>query len=39
LFTHPERIETNYPTIKALRKASGEFEAYIRSSAGMIPNY
>ena len=25
--------------IKALRKAAGEFEVYIRNNAGMIPNY
>ena len=28
-----------YPSIKALRKAADEFEVYIRSNAGMIPNY
>ena len=32
-------IETNYPSIKALRKAAGEFEVYIRNNAWMIPNY
>ena len=31
-------IETDYPSIKALRKATGEFEVYIRN-AWMIPNY
>ena len=36
---NPECIETNYPSIKALRKASGECEAYIRNNAGMIRNY
>ena len=34
-----EDIETDYPGIKALRKAADEFEVYIRSNAGMIPNY
>ena len=34
-----EDIETDYPSIKALRKAADEFEVYIRSNAGMIPNY
>ena len=34
-----EDIETDYAGIKALRKAADEFEVYIRSNAGMIPNY
>ena len=34
-----ECIETKYPSIKALRKAAGDFEVYIRNNAGMIPNY
>ena len=34
-----EGIETDYPSIKALRKAAGEFEVYIRNNAWMIPNY
>ena len=34
-----ECIETDYPSIKALRKAAGEFEVYIRNNAWMIPNY
>ena len=34
-----EGIETNYAGIKALRKAAGEFDTYIRNNAGMIPNY
>ena len=34
-----EDIETDYPSIKALRKAADEFEVYIRNNAGMIPNY
>ena len=32
-------IETAYASIKALRKAAGEFETYIANNAGMIPNY
>ena len=34
-----ECTETNYPSIKALRKAASEFEVYIRNNAWMIPNY
>ena len=34
-----EDIETDYASIKALQKAAGEFEVYIRNNAGMIPNY
>ena len=34
-----ECTQTNYPSIKALRKAADEFEIYIRNNAGMIPNY
>ena len=34
-----EGIETDYPGMKALRRAAGEFEVYIRNNAGMIPNY
>ena len=34
-----ECIETDYPSIRALRKAAGEFEVYIRNNAWMIPNY
>ena len=34
-----EGIETDYPSIKALRKAAGEFKVYIRNNAWMIPNY
>ena len=34
-----EGIETDYPGMKALRKAAGEFEVYIRNNAWMIPNY
>jgi hypothetical protein len=34
-----ECVETDYPSIKALRKAAGEFEVYIRNNAWMIPNY
>ena len=34
-----ECIETDYPGIKALRKAAGEFEVYVRNNAWMIPNY
>ena len=34
-----EDIETDYASIKALRKAAGGFEVYIRNNAGMIPNY
>ena len=34
-----EDIETDYASIKALRKAAGEFEVYIRNNAGLIPNY
>ena len=31
-----ECIETNYPSIKALRRAASEFEVYIHNNAGMI---
>ena len=34
-----ECIETDYPSMKALRKAAGEFEVYVRNNAWMIPNY
>ena len=34
-----EDIETDYPSIKALRKAADEFKVYIRNNASMIPNY
>ena len=34
-----ECIETDYPSIKALRKVADEFEVYIRNNAWMIPNY
>lgn len=34
-----EDIETDYASIKALRKAADEFETYIANNAGMIPNY
>ena len=34
-----ECTQTNYPSIKALRRAAGEFEVYINNNAGMIPNY
>ena len=33
-----ECIETDNPSIKALRKAANEFEVYIRNNAWMIPN-
>jgi len=32
-------IETDYASIKALRKAASEFETYIANNADMIPNY
>ena len=32
-------IETEYASIKALRKAAAEFQAYIANNAWMIPNY
>jgi hypothetical protein len=31
--------ETDYPGVKAFRKAAGEFNNYIANNAGMIPNY
>ena len=34
-----ECIETDYPSLKALRKAANEFEVYIRNNGWMIPNY
>ena len=34
-----EDIETGYESIKALRKAAGEFQTYIANAAWMIPNY
>ena len=34
-----DEIETDYSSIKALRKAAGEFETYIANAAHMIPNY
>lgn len=34
-----EDIETNYASIKALRKAASEFETYIANNKAMIPNY
>ena len=34
-----ECIETDYPSIKALRKAAGEFEVYIHNNAWTIRNY
>ena len=34
-----EFIETNYPSIKAFKKAACEFETYINNNAFMIPNY
>ena len=34
-----ECIETNYPSIKALRRTASEFEVYIHNNAGMIRNY
>ena len=39
LVTDLECIETDYPSIKALRKTAGEFEVYIQGNAWMIPNY
>ena len=33
-----ECVATYYPSIKALRRAAGEFEVYIRNNAWMIPN-
>ena len=34
-----EEIETTYASIKALRKAASEFQAYITNNGSMIPNY
>ena len=34
-----DEIETSYASIKALRKAASEFEAYINNNRAMIPNY
>ena len=34
-----EIVETDYASIKALRKAASEFETYIANNALMIPNY
>ena len=34
-----EDVETDYVSIKALRKAATEFETYIANNASMIPNY
>lgn len=34
-----DEIETEYASIKALRKAANEFETYIANAAHMIPNY
>lgn len=34
-----DEIETDYASIKALRKAATEFQTYISNSAWMIPNY
>jgi hypothetical protein len=34
-----EDIETEYASIKALRKAANEFQTYIANNAWMIPNY
>ena len=32
-------VETEYASIKALRKAASEFQTYIANNAWMIPNY
>lgn len=34
-----DEIETDYASIKALRKAATEFETYIANNKDMIPNY
>ncbi|PTQ66253.1 hypothetical protein C8N42_1322 [Celeribacter persicus] len=34
-----DETETDYASIKALRKAAAEFETYITNNADMIPNY
>lgn len=34
-----DEIETEYASIKALRKAASEFQTYIANNAWMIPNY
>ncbi len=34
-----DEIETDYASIKALRKAASEFQTYIDNNAWMIPNY
>ena len=34
-----DEIETDYASIKALRKAAAEFETYITNNKRMIPNY
>lgn len=34
-----DEIETDYSSIKALRKAAADFQTYIANNAWMIPNY
>jgi hypothetical protein len=34
-----DEVETDYASIKALRKAANEFETYIANNKDMIPNY
>ena len=34
-----DELQTNYASIKALRKAAAEFETYIAKNKAMIPNY
>ena len=34
-----DEIETDYASVKALRKAANEFETYIANNKSMIPNY
>lgn len=34
-----DAVETEYPSMKAFRKAADEFNTYIANNAGMIPNY
>lgn len=34
-----DAVETDYPSMKAFRKAAHEFHTYVANNAGMIPNY
>jgi hypothetical protein len=39
LVDETDSVETQYPSIKGLRKATNEFQTYIINNAWMIPNY